>query len=242
MNHLLFLQYDNSAGTSSVYGGELPQITFDLSAVNAIVDSTVTLDKNGQGEVEYSLTDQTGSLTATYDVVSLTKDLTFEDSFTTLQSKIDRASEGSELILTHDYIYDSTKDVILIDGIVIDKDLTIDGQGFTIDANNAARIFNIDDNTKNIVLKNIKFINAVGDNGAAINANCNNMEIINCTFENNQATAYGNAIYLVANGCDITESTFINNIGTGSTIYIDSESDDYVCPVCGVGKDMFDLQ
>ena len=218
--------YDNSAGTSSVYGGELPQITFDLSAVNAIVNSTVTLDKNGQGEVEYSLTDQTGSLTATYDVVSLTKDLTFEDSFTTLQSKIDRASEGSELILTHDYIYDSTKDVILIDGIVIDKDLTIDGQGFTIDANNAARIFNIDDNTKNIVLKNIKFINAVGDNGAAINANCNNMEIINCTFENNQATAYGNAIYLVANGCDITESTFINNIGTGSTIYIDSESDD----------------
>lgn len=23
---------------------------------------------------------------------------------------------------------------------------------------------------------------------------------------------------------------------------IDSEPDDYVCPVCGVGKDMFDLQ
>ncbi|MBQ2653992.1 MAG: right-handed parallel beta-helix repeat-containing protein, partial [Methanobrevibacter sp.] len=218
--------YDKSTTTSSTYYGELPQITFDLSAVNAIVDSSVTLNKNGQGEVEYSLTDQTGSLTATYDVVSITKSLTYDDSFTTLQGKINRASEGSELVLTHGYTYDSTKDATLLDGIVIDKDLTIDGQGYTIDANNAARIFNIDDNTKNIVLKNIKFINAVGDNGAAINANCNNMEIINCTFENDQATANGDAIYLVANGCEITESIFINNIGTVSTVYLDSESDD----------------
>ena len=217
--------YDTSSRTTSVYDEELPQITFDLSAVNAIVDSDVTLNKNGQGEVGCDLTDQSGSLTATYNSVSITTSLTSDDSFTTLQGKINRALEGSELVLYHDYNYDSTKDAALAEGIVIDKDLTIDGQGYAIDAKNAARIFKIDDNTKNIVLKNIKFVNAVADNGAAVYANCNNIEIVNCTFENNQATANGDALYLVTNGCEITESTFINNIGTVSTIYLDSELD-----------------
>ena len=217
--------YDTSSGTTSVYDEELPQITFDLSAVNAIVDSDVTLNKNGQGEVGCDLTDQSGSLTATYNSVSITTSLTSDDRFTTLQGKINRALEGSELVLYHDYNYDSTKDAALAEGIVIDKDLTIDGQGYAIDAKNAARIFKIDDNTKNIVLKNIKFVNAVADNGAAVYANCNNIEIVNCTFENNQATANGDALYLVTNGCEITESTFINNIGTVSTIYLDSELD-----------------
>ena len=159
--------YNKTSGTSA-YGGELPQITFNLSGTNIVVDDNLTLDNKGVGDIDYSLTDQTGSLTATYYTVSLTKSLTLEDSFTTLQNKVNRASEGSELVLYHDYNYDGTKDTGLIDGIVIDKDLTIDGQGFTIDAKDAARIFKIDDNSKNIKFKNIKFTNARAADGAAV--------------------------------------------------------------------------
>ncbi len=217
--------YNKTSGTSA-YGGELPQITFNLSGTNIVVDDNLTLDNKGVGDIDYSLTDQTGSLTATYYTVSLTKSLTLEDSFTTLQNKVNRASEGSELVLYHDYNYDGTKDTGLIDGIVIDKDLTIDGQGFTIDAKDAARIFKIDDNSKNIKFKNIKFTNARAADGAAVYANCNNIEIINCTFEANEATNNGDALYVIANGCDITESTFVNNLGTQSTLYLSSNSQD----------------
>ena len=217
--------YDKSSGTTSKYDGELPQITFDISGTNVVVDDTATLNGNGVAEAAYDMTAQTGSLTATYNSVSITKQLTVDDSFTTLQAKISRAMEGSELLLYHDYNYDDTKDSALMGGIVIDRDLTIDGQGFTVDAKNTGRIFKIDDNTKNIVLKNINFVNAVGDDGAAVYANCNNIEIINCTFENNGATGDGDALYVVANNCNITESTFVNNVGSVSTIYLDSESD-----------------
>lgn len=218
--------YDTSSKTTSVYDGELPQITFDISVVNAIAGSYVTLNENGQGEVDYDLTDQTGSLTATYNSVSISTSLNYDDSFTTLQGKINRALEGSQLFLYHDYNYDATKDAALGEGIVIDRDLTIDGQGHAVDAKNAARIFKINDNTKNIVLKNIKFVNAVADNGAAVYSNCNNIQVINCTFENNEATSNGDALYVIANSCDITESTLINNIGSVSAVYLDSESDD----------------
>lgn len=218
--------YDSSAQASSTYDGELPQITFGLSGVNVDIEDNATLNKNGMAEVEYDLTAQMGSITATYNSVSLTKSVVFDDSFTSLQHKITSASEGSELVLYGDYNYDGTKDTGLTEGIVIDKDLTIDGQGFTLDAKDASRIFKINDNTKNIVLKNIRFTNASGDNGAAVYANCNNIEVINCTFEANEATNNGDALYVIADSCDITESTFINNLGTSSALYLASDLQD----------------
>ena len=218
--------YDKSSGTVSTYDGELPQITFDLSGVNVDLDDNATLNKNGVAETEYALTDQTGSITAAYNSVSITKDVVFDDSFNALQNKINRASEGSEVVLKYDYNYDDAKDSALTDGIVIDKDLTIDGQGFTIDAKDASRIFKIDDSTKNIVLKNIRFTNASADNGAAVYAICNSLEIINCSFESNQATGNGDAVYVVANECSITESFFAGNLGTGSVLYLSSDLQD----------------
>ena len=218
--------YDTSTQTYSTYDGELPQITFELSGVDVRIDDNVTLNKNGVGEAAFDITAQTGSITATCNSVSLTKSVVLDDSFTALQQKINRAPEGSELVLYHDYNFDDTKDTGLIDGIVLDKDLTINGQGFTLDAKDASRIFKINDNTINIVFKNIKFTNARADDGAAVYANCNNIEVINCTFEANEATNNGVALYVIANGCDITESTFINNLGTPSALYLASDLED----------------
>ncbi|MEE1128713.1 MAG: hypothetical protein UHW99_01895, partial [Methanobrevibacter sp.] len=219
--------YDNIAKTTSKYDGELPKITFDLTALNAVLPNNVTLDKTGEADVGYDLTAQTGSLTATYHATSLTKELTSDESFTTLANKINRAEEGSTLTLSHDYKYDSAKDSALTNGIEFGKTLTIDGQGHTLDAQDSARIFNFNDNTKDITLKNIKFVNAKSDeNGAAVYANCNNIEVLNCTFELNDATANGDALYVIANSADISKSIFINNIGTASVIYLDSTSPD----------------
>ena len=217
--------YDKNTRTTSKYDGELPKITFDLTALNAVLPNNVTLDKTGEVDVPYDLYSQTDSLTAKYHTVSLTKEITMDDSFTSLAGKISRADEGSTLTLSHDYKYDAAKDSALVNGIEFGKTLTIDGQGHTLDGQNTARIFNFNDDTKDIILKNIKFVNAKSDeNGAAVYANCNNIQVLNCTFEHNDATANGDALYLIANSADISKSLFINNLGTASVIYLDSAS------------------
>ena len=92
-------------------------------------------------------------------------------SFSDLNNDINSNSK-SEINLTCDYIYNPDNDSDFKGGIAIKRDVTIDGNGFTIDANNTARIFRITSDylfsTPNVTLKNIKFINAngSGNNGA----------------------------------------------------------------------------
>lgn len=58
-------------------------------------------------------------------------------TFTALQEKISNAEEGSTVTLENDYTYD---EVFNTRGIVIEKTLTIDGKGYTIDAKNIKNI------------------------------------------------------------------------------------------------------
>ena len=86
-------------------------------------------------------------------------------SFTDLQDNVSSAS--NTLNLNRNYTYNSTIDAsISVEGIKINKSLTIDGNGYTIDANNFGRIFNI--NASDVILKNIIFINShyAGKGGA----------------------------------------------------------------------------
>ena len=77
-------------------------------------------------------------------------------SFADLADDISNA--GSTLDLSKDYIYNSSKDVNISDnGIVISKSIIINGNGHTIDAKGAKRIFEI--SASNVVLKNIIFTN-----------------------------------------------------------------------------------
>ena len=147
-------------------------------------------------------------------------------SFSDLNNDINSNSK-SEINLTCDYIYNPDNDSDFKGGIAIKRDVTIDGNGFTIDANNTARIFRITSDylfsTPNVTLKNIKFINAngSGNNGAAVNGRST---IINCTFINNTVTqpssssaASGGAVYAGT----VFNSTFINNHAdrSGGAIY-----------------------
>ena len=67
-------------------------------------------------------------------------------------------------------------------------DRLIDGNGYTIDGNNEARIFEILSN--DVTVRNIKFINGNVNNndiGAAIYTMGNNTNVIACDFINNSA-------------------------------------------------------
>lgn len=133
---------------------------------------------------------------------------------------------------------------------ITQDDLTIDGNGHTIDAQNNSQIFNITGN--NITLKNIIFKNALtkksggailnfkgaikvidcefinnttsqGDGGAICNWN-GNMEVNHCEFNNNCSEKDGGAIF---NGGEIiiSHSDFHNNISKrGLTIFNNSDS------------------
>ena len=148
-------------------------------------------------------------------------------TFSELESEINTAMEGSTLVLTDDCSYDSK---ITYDGIGIRKQITIDGNGHTINGKDSARAFVIDAN--NIILKNINFINgnSKGHGGGDLLIRASNTVIENCTFKNSE-DAYGGAIYMNAytktdsskevTGTKINNCKFESNTATknGGAIY-----------------------
>ena len=129
-------------------------------------------------------------------------------TFTTLQKKIDDASEGSTITLENDYVYDEGFDT---KGIQITKSIIINGNGHTLDGLKMSRIFEV--KSKEIVFNDIRFINGNSSNdGAAISSTaiCQELTITNCIFNNNEASDYGGAIYAYGT-LNIVNSTFISN-------------------------------
>ncbi|WP_298521426.1 Ig-like domain repeat protein [uncultured Methanobrevibacter sp.] len=209
--------YSSKTGDSSVYTGDIPQIKFKIKTTNVDVDKNeVQLNSEGKATFDYRLIGSSGSITVSYENIDITKYIK-DLSLSGLKKTIE-LSEGSIIALTEDYAYNPSKDADLIYGVDFAKSITIDGQGHTLNAKELKRIFYINDPTKDVVLKNINFVNGNADVGGAINANVNSLTLINCTFTNNTANTYGGAIALNANTGEITENTFSNNAGS-SVIY-----------------------
>lgn len=118
----------------------------------------------------------------------------------------------------------------------------INGNGHTIDAGEKNRIFCFQ--AKNIVLKNMRLINADPEiirtwSGGAVHweSGADNCQIINCTFENDCVSlGYGGAIWCAANNGRVINCTFNNCIaerlngyygGTGGAIYVDSSANNF---------------
>ena len=76
-------------------------------------------------------------------------------TFHDLENKI-KSGYGSSITLDMDYTSNGAE---YEEGIPITDSITIDGKGHTIDANEASRIFSIDNDEANVVLINIAFIN-----------------------------------------------------------------------------------
>ena len=131
-------------------------------------------------------------------------------TFTELNKKIN-SNNDSEIYLDSNYTFRRGTDGKYMCGIPINRDVTIYGNGYTLDGNNAARIFRVTNST--VTFKNIIFANGKAMEyeyydyddgyyyGGAIDGNCT---AVNCTFVNNHATyggalAYGSAVNCIFN-------------------------------------------
>ena len=105
-------------------------------------------------------------------------------TFNDLVNEINVVEEGGILNLTKDYKYVDGSTL----GIKINKPITIDGNGHTLNGNNMARIFDI--NSIDVVLKNIRLTNSnftkINTYGA-ISWNGDNGYGYNLSFINNSA-------------------------------------------------------
>ena len=147
-------------------------------------------------------------------------------TFTDLDNKIQNA--GSNLVeLDRDYIFndaiDNPERYSKINGIYLKPNIIIDGKGHTIDGNNQAKIFVIQD-VFNVTIKNLIFKNAFANKtyygGAALEIQNAPAHVINCTFINNFANnTIGGAIFDYGHS-PIENCTFINNSASqGGAIY-----------------------
>ena len=153
-------------------------------------------------------------------------------TYTDLQNKIDNAV-GGVFDLPYDFAYlpgyDDVNNPNFINGVMLNKTLTINGNGHTISGNGSARIFNV---TGNATLNDITFVNGNAADGAAIYLRGNDIKITNSRFRDNSASNRGGAIFvdvdgnsrelLLAIGSDVI---FENNTAlNGGAIFIDASS------------------
>lgn len=108
-------------------------------------------------------------------------------------NKLINCNNNSDIYLNNNYYFYVDEDSSLVNGIVINHEVTIHGNGHTLDGANLARIFQV--NNKNVILKDIKFLNGKTpgqSSGGAINGDCS---VINCIFIHNLANLNGGAMY-----------------------------------------------
>ena len=107
-------------------------------------------------------------------------------SFKDLDNEINNDLNKTEIILKDNYVNRDKVPSIEpchTNAIYINHSVTIDGQGYVIDANYSSRIFHI--NANDVLLKNIIFKNSISNDTGAIYCNGTNITIINCTFIDN---------------------------------------------------------
>lgn len=137
-----------------------------------------------------------------------------QGTFTALQGKIDNANEGSTLTLDRDYAYDdgfSTK------GIIINKNLTINGNGHTINGLSQSRIFLIKLGSiypNKVILNNIKLVNGNTNLYGGAIVNYGDLTVNNCQFSNNYAKYCGGAICSIGY-LECKNSKFNKNLADG---------------------------
>ena len=145
-----------------------------------------------------------------------------DGTFTALQEKIDNAAAGSTITLENDYKYDEEIDSNLsYSFVMINKSISIDGAGYSIDGANQIRIFGV--YGQNVKFDNINFKNgyASSGGGAAIvskydlNIGDNNSFYDNICNGTDRYSGFGGAVYVIDSpGSKLTignGNKFINN-------------------------------
>ena len=137
-------------------------------------------------------------------------------------------NENSEVTLSGNYVFNSTylDDSRYINGITINRSVTINGNGFSIDCLHKAHLFNIGQGAQ-VKFLNIRFLNGngyneVGNKGGAIYAPYENTCVVeNCSFFANTAN-YGGAVYGGSViGCNFTGNIARTNGGAVFMLYME---------------------
>ena len=137
------------------------------------------------------------------------------ENFTDLQNAIGLVT--GTLTLNQNVVMTDDEAANFVNGVIINKNIRIDGKGHTIDAKNLGRIFKIN-NWCDVTLTNVTLTNGNATVGGAI-YNFGNLDLVHVNFVNNTAK-YGGAIMNYAYGLVLDDSTFVNNTAKiGGAIY-----------------------
>ena len=151
-----------------------------LFAILTIGSVSASDDLNETTLLEDS-SDSAGMLNANENAI-LEEEIPNEDSktFTDLNATINGNSDN-DVYLNGNYTYNPNVDSDLINGIVINRDVTIYGNGAILNGMKTARMFNVANG--NVVFHDLTFVNGYSkDKGGAI---CGSCTAVNCTFNNN---------------------------------------------------------
>mgnify|MGYP002521675860 CR=1 FL=1 len=139
-----------------------------------------------------------------------TATLTVFRTLTDLAKLVEDAADQSTIVLDGDYTFNPEFDAALVNGIVIDKNIIIDGNGSTISGANLARLFNVTA-VNTLVLGNVTVRDAKADKGAGVYVNEGaGLLTANVNFINNTAVYRGGAIYSEGSVV-VTKSVFDSN-------------------------------
>ncbi len=187
-------------------------LSLSCAAAEDAGDVNMTASEDQQiGEAQEDIISQSPEdLISANDSVSVEK-----GSFSELQGIINAAPAGSTVTLTRNYKYDDGFNEG--QGILIAKDLTIDGNGHTLNGMSKSRIlFIVPGLVKDfkITLKDITFTNGFTRLYGGAICNFGDLTVENCVFRNNFANTTAGAICSVGM-LDCKKSTFSNNKANG---------------------------
>lgn len=175
------------------------------------IASVSASDTNGTTTTSSQNTDVLDQSNQNTIAVTLEED---DGTFTSLQKKIDRANASSTITLDRDYTYDEGFPTT---GLIITKDLTINGNGHTLNGAGKSRIllvmFGLSGKNK-VVLNNVKFSNGKTQLYGGAIFNYGDLTINNCVFTNNYAACCGGAIASVGHA-NYKNSQFNKNTAKG---------------------------
>ena len=170
----------------------------------------------------------TYEVSANYDKSGITTaKVYYNTTLIALQALIDAAEDGAVINLENDYRYFEQFDASLKDtGVVVNKSVTINGDGATISGSDECRIFKVE-RGPTLTLNDLNLVDGSAiDVGGAIHS-IGNVIINNCLIANNVA---GNDEYAVKGAGAIfamgqlivSDSQFLNNtcIGEGGAVYL----------------------
>ena len=210
--------YNHTSFSYQPVGGDLPdRLVVYNSPTGTFAHDNATIDTTDTVSYSYSNGNNL-FLTATIDnqVLNITNPNSI-GTFTELQRLIDATPDNGTLSLSKDYFYDPARDLPYTHGMILNKTITINGNGHNISGIDKARIFRVNGTNvhlHNIIFKNGYAVNKMVDSyyrGGAIFSTGVDFNLTDCIFYDNYADNYGGAVDQWSNDIYVSGCTFYNN-------------------------------